>query len=204
MIAVCCSALPHRASKESLLENVQTAFPSKRNAAYTDRIARRSEPSSREGLFALVLLADVIKKHFSSTLELGQAVLLREAYGKPYFENRKIYFSISHSNGSVAVAVSDEDEIGIDIETADIPSDKAIKLAKRFFKDNESELCPDGFLRVWTKKEAAAKLWGIPLAEYLGDIKDDGKVFFSEFEFGGSPVTVCTHTKADNITFYTI
>lgn len=204
MIYVCCSKLPHDASKKSLLENVLSAFPSERNAEYISSIAERSEPGCREGLFALTLLALTVKEHFSDKIEFERATLMRNVNGKPYFESSDIHFNISHSHGSVAVAVSDVGEIGIDIETTDVPRDKALRLAKRFFSESESSLCPDSFPRLWTRKEAAAKLLGIPLAEYLGHLNESGSSFFSEFEFNGSPVTVCTHQKTGGVNYCTL
>jgi phosphopantetheinyl transferase len=47
----------------------------------------------------------------------------KNEFGKPYLvfpenstESKKIYFNISHSNGMVAVAISNEGEIGIDVQ----------------------------------------------------------------------------------------
>ena len=55
---------------------------------------------------------------------------------KPQGENSKsstqIYISISHSDGVIAVSLSDEGEVGVDIQS-EIPSDKANRLDKRFF-----------------------------------------------------------------------
>jgi len=62
--------------------------------------------------------------------------LVRTELGKPYLlennERSNINVSISHTNGLVAVALSDEYEIGVDIER-EIDADRAERLEKRFF-----------------------------------------------------------------------
>ena len=64
--------------------------------------------------------------------------LCRTDSGKPYLiENgnaSKIQISISHSDGLVAVALSDEGDIGVDIQS-EIDKSRAERLEKRFFTD---------------------------------------------------------------------
>ena len=64
--------------------------------------------------------------------------LCRTDSGKPYLiENgnaSKIQISISHSDGLVAVAISDEGDIGVDIQS-EIDKSRAERLEKRFFTD---------------------------------------------------------------------
>ena len=58
----------------------------------------------------------------------------RTEYNKPYLIDERIYVSISHTDGAVAVALSDEYEIGVDIQS-EINMDSAARLEKRFFTD---------------------------------------------------------------------
>ena len=51
-------------------------------------------------------------------------------------DKEKIYISISHSDGMVAVSISDEGEIGVDIQSK-ISPEKANRLSDRFFGDVE-------------------------------------------------------------------
>ncbi len=64
--------------------------------------------------------------------------LCRTDSGKPYLvengEASKIRVSLSHSDGLVAVALSDECEIGVDIQS-EIDDSRAERLEKRFFAD---------------------------------------------------------------------
>ncbi len=76
------------------------------------------------------------------------------------------YFSISHSAGALAVAVSDQ-PCGIDIEPAN--GRWSDSLAKRYMTDGEfaaySELSDTdrqaGFIKIWTAKEAIFKSLGL-------------------------------------------
>ena len=57
---------------------------------------------------------------------------------KTQAENKeKIHISISHSDGAVAVSISDEGEIGVDIQSK-ISPEKANRLSDRFFGDVEA------------------------------------------------------------------
>ena len=72
----------------------------------------------------------------------------RTSNGKPYIvtnkssdgiencEDKKIYISISHSDDACAVAISDEGEIGIDLQS-EINKERSDRLSKRFFEDLE-------------------------------------------------------------------
>lgn len=87
--------------------------------------------------------------------------------GKPFIPGCPWKFSISHSDDVLVVAISDE-EVGADCEE-EVPEEKTGPVSKRFFSDEEQEYCSDSykFTEVWTKKEAYAKMLGIPLADIL-------------------------------------
>ena len=79
-------------------------------------------------------------------------------HGKPFFEHGP-FFSISHSRQYSVVAVS-ENEIGIDIEMHESPSERLID---RCFTEDEQQfarLSTENFLRIWTAKEAVLKFLG--------------------------------------------
>ena len=69
----------------------------------------------------------------------------------------KCFFSISHTDGAIAVAVS-KASVGVDIEKV---SDRAAKVAKKVFSEAElKDDCDDENLfttRLWTKKESIFK-----------------------------------------------
>ncbi len=90
------------------------------------------------------------------------------ANGKPYFEDRpQLYYNISHA-GKYVVCVVGDCPVGIDIE-----GNRTIKenIAKRFFSqheclwiEEEADSRESGFFRLWTLKEAYAKLTGEGIA----------------------------------------
>lgn len=83
--------------------------------------------------------------------------------GKPYIENVKVEFSISHS-GNIAVCAISDAPVGIDIERI---RDVNISLAKKHFAPDEQKyvfekwsLSKQRFFEIWTRKEAYAKMLG--------------------------------------------
>ena len=60
--------------------------------------------------------------------------------GKPYLQGVPFHFSFSHCKGYAAVAVSDNDPIGIDIE---IIHPRIMKVAHKFLNESEKELIAD-------------------------------------------------------------
>jgi 4'-phosphopantetheinyl transferase len=93
------------------------------------------------------------------------------AYGKPYLSNAALFFNISHSNDCLLVAVSDFDQIGVDIERIKTRSN-LLGLAKRCFSVDElnfwCDLSVDVQMRVfyqfWVRKEAFVKAVGRGIA----------------------------------------
>ena len=191
---------------ESLWARIENAFPSEENRGYFDEIrARKNEESVRESLCTLLVLAELLK---NAQIDTSTLVLARNENGKPYFKSSQIEISLSHSHGYAAVAISDRSRIGIDIETADMPREKAEKLAERFFSESEKQELhdsPNDFLSIWTRKEAFAKMQGINLADLVAYEKKNGTgerktTFVHEFKADGYPMTVCLENP-DEITY---
>jgi 4'-phosphopantetheinyl transferase len=95
------------------------------------------------------------------------------AFGKPYLCQRggpDLRFNLSHSGDMVALAVSLDDEVGVDIETA--APDNADELVSIVLSELELYAFarlplvqrPAAFLRCWTRKEALLKAAGTGLA----------------------------------------
>jgi len=128
--------------------------------------------------------ADRLIKHEDRLRSLGGALLL-EAFTAPdlifYGPSRKPYkdqppfFNLSHSGDFVGIALSDEHEVGLDIEKPR-PYDSA--LADRCFGPEERPFVSDEatFLFRWTLKEAAYKFFGNGLRDPLHQqvILEDG------------------------------
>lgn len=116
--------------------------------------------AQREKHFVWRLLARAVKERLGLELsELG----LRRKNGKWCSERAE--FSISHSGGALAVAISSL-PVGVDIEPLDNKSRDGI--ARRFFSEGElsaylsakDDMREEAFLRIWTAKEAAFKSTG--------------------------------------------
>lgn len=98
-------------------------------------------------------------------LELG-------IHGKPFVRSdgpgRRLRFNVSHSAGLAAIAVAADVAVGVDIESmrADIEYDE---VARSFFTAPEMAALDavsgsdriDVFYRIWTRKEAALKAFGV-------------------------------------------
>ncbi len=106
-------------------------------------------------------------------------------FGKPYTDG--LEFNLSHTAGFVACAVSDESEVGVDVERVDRKVE-AVSIARRFFADEEvrqidlpdEARARDAFFRIWTLKEAYVKALGrgfdLPLKEFSFLLGDAGTV----------------------------
>lgn len=130
-----------------------------------------------------------VRRHFESSHTFLNSILIDRLeispeelefkfneFGKPYlsdqlFNKNSVYFSLSHSNGGVAVGISTGYEIGIDLENFSKRSiNSCKKLASRYFGSKEQKYlaaaaCCDLeyskiFHRIWTLKEAYLKAAG--------------------------------------------
>ena len=105
-----------------------------------------------------------------------------DRYGKPSIDSgddrlRSLSFSLSHSRGCVACAVTKNDLLGLDLERID-HVDHAQELADRYFSPYEAAWlrhCPDKlrsvhFAELWVLKEAFLKATGIGLSQPLNTV----------------------------------
>ncbi len=216
MIYLCCQRIPCDIDKEQLYLSVLGAFAeNEQNFAYITKLYERSHPeSSAESLYSLLLLSQMLDQAYPDW-HRADAKLIREEYGKPYLDGVAWQFSISHSHGHVAVAISDEGAVGIDIERSDISSERAQRLAERYFTEDDQAIIkvdPNRFSRIWQSKEATAKLFGMPLGELISMAKSDIKkyedltkaVCLHEIEAPCGTVTLCTDTSAPDIKIITL
>lgn len=100
--------------------------------------------------------------------------------GAPVSEAEGIHMSLSHS-GDYAACVISRQPVGIDVQEV---GNAGIAVAKRFFSKSEYEQIisknaaeqNDYFHRIWTMKEAFAKMSGRPLAEVMGGVCCDAEL----------------------------
>ena len=117
-----------------------------------------------------VTSADVIKK-IANDYDIKNYKIIKNEYGKPYFENNNIYFNISNS-GLVTVAAVSDKEIGIDIQR--IKYNDAI--VNRTFTESEKEYLnkstdkAKAFTLIWTMKESYVKMLGVGIGYGLKNI----------------------------------
>ena len=136
---------------------------------------------------------------------VGGYELKRRAGGKPYIEGCPLCFSLTHTDGFCAVAVSAA-EVGIDAERTQRRLSE--RMLKRICTAEELERCrtQEELIRLWTLKEAAAKLSGRGIAQMLEGIAFDMDTLYSEdagcygtiFVLGGVTVAVCEEKKASH------
>jgi 4'-phosphopantetheinyl transferase len=103
-------------------------------------------------------------------------------YGKPSIENidpqvQALSFSLSHTRGCVACAITSNVPLGVDVERID-QSKHVQEVADRYFSEEEAAWlckCSDDlrnirFAELWTLKEAFLKAMGLGLSGPLTDV----------------------------------
>lgn len=118
-----------------------------------------------QSCYAHTLLKRIASKKLGLSFE--QIQIEYQEKGKPFLKNQKdFYFSISHTDGAVTVAVSGT-EVGVDTEKIKPVN---LNIAKKFtpFEQKAVGSDPEVFFEVWTKKEAYLKYLGTGLSGGLG------------------------------------
>ena len=143
---------------ESLLKNDLPKFP----VDYQEKIKRyRRWQDAQLSLLGRKLLFNGIEEIYRHNAL--DKVIKQTKYNKPYFDDNLIEFNISHSGDIVVCALSDEHEIGIDIEIIkDIEIDdfKFQMTEKEWDKIIISNNKKNAFFDYWTQKEAVIKAHG--------------------------------------------
>lgn len=149
--------------------------------------------------------ADRIRSLFGSmlieTFTAKESILLG-AHGKPY-KKTPPFFNVSHSGDKVGIFLSDNSEVGFDIQ---LIKDYNAALAARVFPEKEIDIvCAADFTKFWTMKESAAKLTGEGIVNtkrqiltgVVGDTFNfDGKrVYYKTFIKDGYAITACAYGK---------
>lgn len=96
--------------------------------------------------------------------------------GKPYFIDSNLHFSLSHSKGICAVAIS-YCSVGVDIEICKKSYNHY--LIDRSITDAEKVAYDGDFTRIWCRKEAVAKMTGEGIIGFPNNI-DTTSYSFSE------------------------
>lgn len=156
------------------------------NKLYICNVSKLNDKSLYEQTYKLLSIdrrnrVDKYRFDKDKYLSIGSELLLKyiikddyslsyNEYGKPYLNNKDIYFNISHSGDYVLCAISNN-EVGCDIEKH---RDIDINVAKRFFNINEYEnVLKDNnlFFKYWTLKESFIKNIGKGLRQKLNSFE---------------------------------
>ena len=122
--------------------------------------------------------------------------------GKPAFANgHPLWFNLSHSGDDIAMLISDEGEVGCDIEV--------IRPRENTEHDELEREAPEeqlsAFWRIWTRKEAIVKQRGGSAWQIVSIDSTAQSLPVSQLRFGSLSLAVCTPTPftltAESVTY---
>jgi 4'-phosphopantetheinyl transferase len=95
-----------------------------------------------------------------------------DTFGKPSLADKRYQISISHSKAWIAVMIDPARLVGVDIE---IPTDKILKLYKRFLNNTEQKELTSGdkinkLMLAWSAKEVLYKIIGIEAVDFANQL----------------------------------
>ena len=163
------------------------------------RAAKFRRPADAE---VFILCRGLLRRILADCLNTDPSALRfnRNAQGKPFLEDGKLDFNVSHSRDRLLIAVTAGRAVGVDIEFRRGGLNMQ-SIAKRWFAPEEQEFFQtmekpeDGFFEIWAKKEAYVKALGlgiykdlntfaVPLGEkpFSTHVGKDGQWFFQTLE----------------------
>ncbi len=152
---------------------VETAWEPSFDPVLADHIgAYRNPKVRRASLSAWKLLYQALAEN---GLEAGEVAF--ENCGKPHFVGNPVYFSIAHSRGVCAAAVSDQ-PVGVDVER--IRDSYNPHMVERSLSEREKERYDGDFTRIWCRKESLAKMTGRGIVGYPNGIDTTEYKFWEE------------------------
>lgn len=143
----------------------------------TDSAAPSAQSAAVWGLLRELLL----ERGFAEMPEV-----VKNQWKKPYFKGNPIYFSLSHTTGAIAVALSDR-EIGVDLQ---IVRPISPGVAKRWLAADSTD--PRELTRKWVELESYGKYLGcgIPV------IEPDRPHVLTVYEIGELMLGVCSEAES--------
>lgn len=133
-------------------------------------------------LSRLLLLSEIERR---TEIPMKKLSFAKGTYGKPYLKNEELFFSMSHTKGAIAIAFSEEGEIGVDVEN------KSRNVNERMFEralseeERKAAKTSEDFLRLWVKKEAFLKRLGIGITRDLRTLPAEKLPDTVSVEWGG-------------------
>ena len=104
---------------------------------------------------------------------IGKKIEIKyDSFGKPFLADKSYQISISHSKIWIAVMIDPARQVGVDIE---IPTDKILKLYKRFLNNTEQKELTSGdkinkLMLAWSAKEVLYKIIGIEAVDFANQL----------------------------------
>ena len=147
----------------------------------------KNQKTKNERILSYTALLSSLKELFS----VENIKLERNKNGKPYIKDSSIHISISHSDETCAIALSNEGEIGVDIQCR-VDEERGERLSKRFLSEIQprqdemnikylymtltenaalfSEIClikdnETDFLTKWVYLESVIKAYGLSFSD---------------------------------------
>lgn len=103
---------------------------------------------------------------------LRDETVLRTEHGKPYLPGLPVEVSVSHTGRLFAALVAEEEAGPVGLDVQSMRTAPFERIAQRFFTEEEYDYVrqtgKEGFYRLWTRKEALTKYWGLPLLDTCG------------------------------------
>lgn len=147
------------------------------DTAEFDRLERfRFEADRQRFLLGHGLLREIL----GSALRIDPATIpfQRGRYGKPYLEHSPVHFNLSDTKDAVAVAVTLDMELGLDLETMTRRVDHQAVSQHYFTPEEQDDIAKAvddkrRFLELWTRKEAVLKASGVGIMDDLRALRVD-------------------------------
>lgn len=141
------------------------------NSEELERAAKFLKPADAEGF---ILGRGLLRRILADSLKTDPSGLQfsRNAQGKPFLNDKRLEFNVSHSRDRLLIAVTAGRAVGVDIEFRRNGLNIET-IAKRWFSPQEHaflqtlENPTDGFFEIWAKKEAYVKALGIGIYKDL-------------------------------------
>lgn len=139
---------------------------------------------------------EFIKQKLKENFDIENPVILKTEKGKPYIENGRVCFNVSHSANLKVVAIGNS-EVGIDVE---LLRRVDLSVARRFTQEEYNYITQtdsnNRFFEIWTKKEAYLKYKGMGISGGLSSFNVlEMPQMFQTFLKNGYIITVCSDEK---------
>lgn len=114
--------------------------------------------------------------------------------GQPRLALPGMATSLSHTDGYIAIALSDGGPVGIDAERRDVPSLRPIADLVCSVAERRLPCDDEGLLHLWVRKEAALKAAGLGLSHPMSafQAEEGGRVYLRDLQ--GAPISVSVNT----------